>query len=76
MPHVRIVEDDNLTGAKAWSILDTFINADELLDEIALAACESSHAKAVYEILREVSGDTIPTLQARLFLIDARNARP
>ena len=71
MPHVRIVEDDDLTGA-----LRRFINADELLDEIALAARECDHAKAAYEILREVSGDTIPTLQARLFLIDARNARP
>ena len=73
MPHVEV---DNLTGAKAWSILARLINADELLDEIALAARKSDHAKAAYEILREVSGDTIPTLQARLFLIDARNARP
>ena len=69
MPHVRIVEDDDLTGAEAF-------NADELLDELALASRESDHAKAAYAILREVSGDTIPTLQARLFLIDARNARP
>ena len=73
MPHVEV---DDLTWGKSLVHPCTFINADELLDEIALAACESSHAKAAYEILREVSGDTIPTLQARLFLIDARNARP
>jgi hypothetical protein len=71
-----IIEDDNLTGADAWCILARFINADELLDETALAARESDHAKAAYAILRELSSDTIPTLQARIFQIEARNARP
>ena len=51
------------------------INVDELVDEIALAARESSHGKAAYELLRRASGDTIPTLEGRLRLIDARNAR-
>ena len=44
MIYIRIVEDDDLFSA--------FLNADELLDELALAARESSHAKAAYEILR------------------------
>ena len=61
------LDDDDLTGAEAWSILATFLNADELLDEIALAARESDHGKAAYEILREVSGDTIPTLAGPSF---------
>ena len=74
MIYIRIVEED-LTWADAWSIVTTFLNADELLDEIALAARESSHGKAAYEILREASGGTIPTLEARLFTIDARNSR-
>lgn len=76
MTHVRIVEDDNLTAAEALSILNRFINVDELLDELALAARDRTHEKRAYEILRQGSGDTIPTLQARLFLIDARSARP
>ena len=75
MTPVRIVDDDDITGAEAWSIFTTLLNADELLDEIALAARVSSHGRAAYEILREASGDTIPTLAARLFTIDARNSR-
>ena len=70
------LDDDDLTGAKAWSTFAAFLNADELIDEIALAARESSHAEAAYEILRSASGGAIPTRAARLFTIDARNSRP
>ena len=64
-----------MTAARAWSMFTASTNIDELLDEIALASRKSDHAKAAYAILREASRDTIPTLAARLFTIDARNAR-
>ena len=39
MIYIRIVEDDDL--------FSTFFNADELVDEVALAARESSHASGL-----------------------------
>ena len=52
MIYIRIIDDDDLTAAKAWSTFTAFLNADELIDEVALAARESSHGKAAYTILR------------------------
>jgi hypothetical protein len=66
-----MMEDDD---ADAWPILATLPNIDELIDEVALAARESNHGKTAYTILRRASGDTVPPLEGRLRLIDARNS--
>ena len=64
-----MTEGDNL-----WSTLATLVNVDELVDETALAARESSSGKAAYEILRRASDNAIETLEGRLRRIDARNS--
>lgn len=72
---MNIRDDDLNTAEDVWPILATLINVDELLDETALAARESIHGRAAYEILRRAIGDRVPTLEGRLRLIDARSGR-
>lgn len=67
------MHDDDLTSAEAWAMFASTFNADELIDELALASREGPHGKAAYNLLRAASDTTIGTLETRLFVIDARS---
>jgi hypothetical protein len=69
-------EDDNdLTGADAWSAFTPFFNADEFLDLLAQAGHSNADAYAAYELLRAATDYQIPPIASRQFVINAR-ARP
>ena len=80
------LDDDDLTGAKAWSTFAAFLNADELIDEIALAAREqprrsglrdpASRAAARSRPARPVFSRSMPAIRGRDHAVHRRPVCP
>lgn len=67
---------DALRRARLWSELNELSPLEEAADKLAPLASKDLSAKSIYDDLRHASGDTIPPLEARLRIIEARKRRP